>query len=72
MRLFVSDGAPGNLPVLAAACRAGARDKLLISTVGPEECVVPFLTRPKLPALKLDSGHYLFSSSAICRIQSLW
>ncbi|XP_074125978.1 methionine--tRNA ligase, cytoplasmic isoform X2 [Sminthopsis crassicaudata] len=67
MQLFVSDGAPGNLPVLAAAGRAGARGKLLIHTVGPEERVVPYLTRPKLPVLKLDSDRYLFSTSAICR-----
>uniref|UniRef100_A0A2K5YZ95 methionine--tRNA ligase n=1 Tax=Mandrillus leucophaeus TaxID=9568 RepID=A0A2K5YZ95_MANLE len=30
-------------------------------------CVVPFLTRPKVPVLQLDSGNYLFSTSAICR-----
>ena len=31
------------------------------------ECVVPFLTQPKVPVLQLDSGNYLFSTSAICR-----
>uniref|UniRef100_A0A8I6A8E9 methionine--tRNA ligase n=1 Tax=Rattus norvegicus TaxID=10116 RepID=A0A8I6A8E9_RAT len=67
MRLFVSEGSPGSLPVLAAAARARGRAELLISTVGPEECVVPFLTRPKVPVLQLDSGNYLFSASAICR-----
>ncbi|ERE90584.1 methionine--tRNA ligase, cytoplasmic isoform X1 [Cricetulus griseus] len=67
MRLFVSEGSPGSLPVLAAAARARGRAELLISTVGPEECVVPFLTRPKVPVLQLDSGNYLFSTSAICR-----
>uniref|UniRef100_A0A8C3W7Z9 Methionine--tRNA ligase, cytoplasmic n=1 Tax=Catagonus wagneri TaxID=51154 RepID=A0A8C3W7Z9_9CETA len=67
MRLFVSEGAPGSLPVLAAAGRAQGRVELLISTVGPEECVVPFLARPKVPVLQLDSGNYLFSASAICR-----
>uniref|UniRef100_A0A2K6E668 Methionine--tRNA ligase, cytoplasmic n=1 Tax=Macaca nemestrina TaxID=9545 RepID=A0A2K6E668_MACNE len=67
MRLFVSEGAPGCLPVLAAAGRARGRAELLISTVGPEDCVVPFLTRPKVPVLQLDSGNYLFSTSAICR-----
>ncbi|XP_022279803.1 methionine--tRNA ligase, cytoplasmic isoform X2 [Canis lupus baileyi] len=67
MRLFVSEGAPGSLPVLAAAGRAQGRAELLVSTVGPEECVVPFLTRPKIPVLQLDSGNYLFSTSAICR-----
>lgn len=36
MRLFVSAGAPGSLPVLAAAGRAQGRAELLISTVGPE------------------------------------
>ncbi|ELK35085.1 PREDICTED: methionine--tRNA ligase, cytoplasmic isoform X1 [Myotis davidii] len=67
MRLFVSEGAPGTLPVLAAAGRAQGRAQLLVSTVGPEECVVPFLTRPKIPVLQLDSGNYLFSTNAICR-----
>lgn len=32
-----------------------------------KECVVPFLSRPKVPVLQLDSGNYLFSTSAICR-----
>lgn len=36
MRLFVSEGSPGSLPVLAAAARARGRAELLISTVGPE------------------------------------
>ncbi|XP_006897651.1 PREDICTED: methionine--tRNA ligase, cytoplasmic [Elephantulus edwardii] len=67
MRLFVSEGAPGSLPVLAAAGRARVGAELLVSTVGPEECVVPFLTGPKVPVLQLDSGTYLFSTSAICR-----
>lgn len=67
MRLFVSEGSPGSLPVLAAAARARGRAELLISPVGPEECVVPFLSRPKAPVLQLDSGNYLFSTSAICR-----
>ncbi|XP_055973479.1 methionine--tRNA ligase, cytoplasmic isoform X1 [Sorex fumeus] len=67
MRLFVSEGAPGTLPVLVAAGRAQGRAELLISTVGLEECVVPFLSRPKIPALQLDNGNYLFSTSAICR-----
>ncbi|EHB13062.1 Methionyl-tRNA synthetase, cytoplasmic [Heterocephalus glaber] len=56
-----------SLPVLAAASRAQGRAELLLSTVGPEECVVPFLTKPKVPVLQLDSGNYLFSTSAICR-----
>lgn len=63
----MSEGSPGSLPVLAAAARARGRAELLISPVGPEECVVPFLTRPKVPVLQLDSGNYLFSTSAICR-----
>ncbi|XP_062059355.1 methionine--tRNA ligase, cytoplasmic isoform X2 [Lepus europaeus] len=67
MRLFVSPGSPGSLPVLAAAGKARGRAELLISTVGPEECVVPFLAQPKVPALQLDGGNYLFSTSAICR-----
>uniref|UniRef100_A0A8C2VPI6 Methionine--tRNA ligase, cytoplasmic n=2 Tax=Chinchilla lanigera TaxID=34839 RepID=A0A8C2VPI6_CHILA len=43
------------------------RAELQVRAVGPEECVVPFLTQPKLPVLQLDSGNYLFSTSAICR-----
>uniref|UniRef100_A0AAX7SBX0 Methionine--tRNA ligase, cytoplasmic n=1 Tax=Astatotilapia calliptera TaxID=8154 RepID=A0AAX7SBX0_ASTCA len=38
----------------------------LHSTVERER-VVPFLSRPTLPALALPSGQYLFSSNAICR-----
>uniref|UniRef100_A0A669EWY5 Methionine--tRNA ligase, cytoplasmic n=1 Tax=Oreochromis niloticus TaxID=8128 RepID=A0A669EWY5_ORENI len=33
--------------------------------------VVPFLSRPTLPALALPSGQYLFSSNAICRSPAL-
>ncbi|XP_011844017.1 PREDICTED: methionine--tRNA ligase, cytoplasmic [Mandrillus leucophaeus] len=36
-------------------------------SVFASDCVVPFLTRPKVPVLQLDSGNYLFSTSAICR-----
>uniref|UniRef100_F7EDY6 Methionine--tRNA ligase, cytoplasmic n=1 Tax=Ornithorhynchus anatinus TaxID=9258 RepID=F7EDY6_ORNAN len=66
MRLFVSEGAPGNLPVLAAAGRAG-HTGLQVCTVGPDERVVPFLSRPRVPALELDGGGFLFSTNAICR-----
>uniref|UniRef100_A0A6I8N168 Methionyl-tRNA synthetase 1 n=1 Tax=Ornithorhynchus anatinus TaxID=9258 RepID=A0A6I8N168_ORNAN len=71
MRLFVSEGAPGNLPVLAAAGRAG-HTGLQVCTVGPDERVVPFLSRPRVPALELDGGGFLFSTNAICRTRSPW
>lgn len=35
--------------------------------LSPPERVVPFLSRPALPALLLPSGLHLFSSNAICR-----
>uniref|UniRef100_A0A672ZNZ4 Methionine--tRNA ligase, cytoplasmic n=1 Tax=Sphaeramia orbicularis TaxID=375764 RepID=A0A672ZNZ4_9TELE len=35
------------------------------------EKVVPFLSRPALPALLLPNGQHLFSSNAICRSKSL-
>uniref|UniRef100_A0A674J4Y7 Methionine--tRNA ligase N-terminal domain-containing protein n=1 Tax=Terrapene triunguis TaxID=2587831 RepID=A0A674J4Y7_9SAUR len=38
--------------------------------VPPENCrVVPFLTHPRVPALHLDSGTFLFSPNAICGAQ---
>uniref|UniRef100_A0A672ZNM7 Methionine--tRNA ligase, cytoplasmic n=1 Tax=Sphaeramia orbicularis TaxID=375764 RepID=A0A672ZNM7_9TELE len=35
------------------------------------EKVVPFLSRPALPALLLPNGQHLFSSNAICRLSTL-
>ncbi|XP_075757891.1 methionine--tRNA ligase, cytoplasmic isoform X2 [Pelodiscus sinensis] len=34
---------------------------------GPQGHVVPFLTHPRVPALHLDSGTFLFSPNAICQ-----
>ncbi|KAM9320970.1 methionine--tRNA ligase, cytoplasmic [Gastrophryne carolinensis] len=65
MRLYVSDGNPHGLKVLAAAALwAGELD---IRRLQHEEKIVPYLSQPKLPALQLDDGNYLFSPNAICR-----
>uniref|UniRef100_A0A3P8SI51 Methionine--tRNA ligase, cytoplasmic n=1 Tax=Amphiprion percula TaxID=161767 RepID=A0A3P8SI51_AMPPE len=55
MELFVSEGNPHCLKVLAALEVTGV------------QCMVPFLSRPTLPALLLPTGLHLFSSNAICR-----
>ncbi|XP_010730412.2 methionine--tRNA ligase, cytoplasmic isoform X1 [Larimichthys crocea] len=65
MKLFVSEGNPHCLKVLAALEVTGA--KCDVQYVNHEERVVPFLSRPALPALLLPSGLHLFSSNAICR-----
>ncbi|XP_037535350.1 methionine--tRNA ligase, cytoplasmic [Nematolebias whitei] len=65
MKLFVSEGNPHCLKVLAALEVTGAQCEVLY--VNHEEKVVPFLSRPSLPALLLPSGQHLFSSNAICR-----
>ncbi|XP_017264025.1 methionine--tRNA ligase, cytoplasmic isoform X2 [Kryptolebias marmoratus] len=65
MKLFVSEGNPHCLKVLAALEVTGVQCG--VQTVSHEEKVVPFLSRPALPALLLPSGQYLFSSNAICR-----
>lgn len=65
MKLFVSKGNPHCLKVLAAVEVTGA--KCDVEYVNHEEKVVPFLTRPSVPALLLPSGQHLFSSNAICR-----
>ncbi|XP_074498772.1 methionine--tRNA ligase, cytoplasmic isoform X2 [Sebastes fasciatus] len=65
MKLFVSEGNPQCLKVLAAVAVTGAQCD--VQYVNHEERVVPFLSRPALPALLLPSGLQLFSSNAICR-----
>ncbi|XP_013859609.1 methionine--tRNA ligase, cytoplasmic isoform X2 [Austrofundulus limnaeus] len=65
MKLFVSEGNPHCLKVLAALEVTGLQCG--VQYVNHEEKVVPFLNRPSLPALLLPSGQYLFSSSSICR-----
>ncbi|XP_040281674.1 methionine--tRNA ligase, cytoplasmic-like isoform X1 [Bufo bufo] len=65
MKLYVSDGNPHGLKVLAAAgLWAGGVE---IQRLQQEEKVVPFLSQAKLPALELTNGNYLFSANAICR-----
>ncbi|KAF3856552.1 hypothetical protein F7725_017275, partial [Dissostichus mawsoni] len=65
MKLFVSEGNPHCLKVLAAVEVSGVQCD--VQYVNHEERVVPFLSRPALPALLLPSGLHLFSSNAICR-----
>ncbi|XP_018534426.1 LOW QUALITY PROTEIN: methionine--tRNA ligase, cytoplasmic [Lates calcarifer] len=65
MKLFVSEGNPHCLKVLAALGVTGVQCD--IQYVNHEETVVPFLSRPALPALLLPSGLHLFSSNAICQ-----
>lgn len=65
MKLFVSEGNPQCLKVLAALEVTGVQCD--VQFVNHEERVVPFLSRPALPALLLPSGLHLFSSNAICR-----
>ncbi|KAK2861889.1 hypothetical protein Q5P01_001422 [Channa striata] len=65
MKLFVSEGNPHCLKVLSALEVTGVQCD--VQYVNHEERVVPFLSRPTLPALLLPSGLHLFSSNAICR-----
>ncbi|XP_069003046.1 methionine--tRNA ligase, cytoplasmic isoform X1 [Embiotoca jacksoni] len=65
MKLFVNEGNPHCLKVFAALEVTGVQCS--IQYVNHEERIVPFLTRPALPALLLPSGLHLFSSNAICR-----
>ncbi|XP_020492406.1 methionine--tRNA ligase, cytoplasmic isoform X1 [Labrus bergylta] len=65
MKLYVSEGNPHCLKVLAALDVTGVQCD--VHYVNHEERVVPYLSRPALPALLLPSGLHLFSSNAICR-----
>ncbi|KAM7006505.1 methionine--tRNA ligase, cytoplasmic isoform 2-T2 [Tautogolabrus adspersus] len=65
MKLFVSEGNPHCRKVLAALEVTGVQCD--VHYVNHEERVVPYLSRPALPALLLPSGLHLFSSNAICR-----
>ncbi|XP_062261395.1 methionine--tRNA ligase, cytoplasmic isoform X2 [Platichthys flesus] len=65
MKLFLSEGNPHCLKVLAALQVTGVPCD--VQYVSHEETVVPFLSRPALPALLLPSGLHLFSSNAICQ-----
>uniref|UniRef100_A0A3B3DRE3 Methionine--tRNA ligase, cytoplasmic n=1 Tax=Oryzias melastigma TaxID=30732 RepID=A0A3B3DRE3_ORYME len=61
MKLFVSEGNPHCLKVLAALELTAVKYK-----------VVQFLSHPALPALLLPSGQQLFSANAICRLVHLF
>ncbi|XP_019900678.2 methionine--tRNA ligase, cytoplasmic isoform X3 [Esox lucius] len=65
MKLFVSEGNPHCLKVLAVLKLTGV--KCDVQHVNHEEKVVPHLSRPTLPALLLPSGMHLFSANSICR-----
>ncbi|XP_072540859.1 methionine--tRNA ligase, cytoplasmic isoform X1 [Salminus brasiliensis] len=65
MKLFVSEGNPHCVKVLAALELTGV--KCDVQLVSHEERVVPFLNRPVLPVLLLPSGQHLFSANAICQ-----
>ncbi|XP_067360488.1 methionine--tRNA ligase, cytoplasmic isoform X2 [Channa argus] len=65
MKLFVSEGNPYCLKVLSALEVTGVQCD--VQHVNHEDRVVPFLSRPTLPALLLPNGLHLFSSNAICR-----
>ncbi|MGH0180987.1 UNVERIFIED_CONTAM: hypothetical protein FKN15_025803 [Acipenser sinensis] len=65
MRLYLTEGNPHCLKVVAAVELTGSRCELQF--VGVEERVVPFLAHSKLPCLQLDDGNYLFSTNAICQ-----
>ncbi|MGH0177954.1 UNVERIFIED_CONTAM: hypothetical protein FKN15_076326 [Acipenser sinensis] len=65
MRLYLTEGNPHCLKVVAAVELTGSRCELQF--VGVEERVVPFLAHSKLPCLQLDNGNYLFSTNAICQ-----
>ncbi|XP_056129754.1 methionine--tRNA ligase, cytoplasmic [Lampris incognitus] len=65
MKLYVSEGNPHCLKVLAALELTGVQCD--VHYVNHEEKIMPFLSRPALPALLLPSGTHLFSSNAICQ-----
>lgn len=64
MKLVVNEGNPHGVKVLAAAALWGGGVE--IQRLQHEEKVVPFLSQPKLPALQLDNGNFLFIPNAIC------
>ncbi|XP_030632101.1 methionine--tRNA ligase, cytoplasmic [Chanos chanos] len=68
MKLFVSEGNPHCLKVLAVLELTGV--KCDVQHVNHEEKVVPFLSRTVLPALLLPTEDYLFSTNAICQYLS--
>ncbi|XP_066468586.1 methionine--tRNA ligase, cytoplasmic isoform X2 [Tiliqua scincoides] len=65
MKLYISEGSPGALKVLAAAEAAGAPVEL--QWLSQDAHVVPFLVRPQVPALWLGKETILFSANTICK-----
>ncbi|NP_001079984.1 methionine--tRNA ligase, cytoplasmic [Xenopus laevis] len=65
MKLFVGEGNPQGVKVLAAA--ALWAQHVQIDRLQQEEKIVPFMSQPRLPVLDLENGNYLFLSNAICR-----
>ncbi|NP_001017000.2 methionine--tRNA ligase, cytoplasmic [Xenopus tropicalis] len=65
MKLFVGEGNPHGVKVLAAA--ALWAEHVHINRLQQEEKIVPFMSQPRLPALDLENGNYLFLSNAVCR-----
>ncbi|XP_061470634.1 methionine--tRNA ligase, cytoplasmic isoform X2 [Rhineura floridana] len=65
MKLFLSEGSPGGLKVLAAAKATGTLVEL--QWVPQDAHVVPYLTHSQLPALHLGKEAFLFSTNTICQ-----
>uniref|UniRef100_A0A8C1KWV2 methionine--tRNA ligase n=1 Tax=Cyprinus carpio TaxID=7962 RepID=A0A8C1KWV2_CYPCA len=65
MKLYIADGNPHCIKVLAALELAGV--KCDTEVVSHEEKVVPHFTHPVLPVLLLPDGQHLFSPNSICQ-----
>ncbi|XP_077581657.1 methionine--tRNA ligase, cytoplasmic isoform X1 [Stigmatopora nigra] len=65
MKLFVSEGNPHCLKVLAALDATEVQCE--VQFVNHEDKLVPFLNYPTIPVLLLPNGQHLFSPNAICR-----
>ncbi|XP_073708724.1 methionine--tRNA ligase, cytoplasmic [Garra rufa] len=65
MKLYIADGNPHCIKVLAALELTGV--KCDIETVNHEEKVVPHFSHPVLPVLLLPDGQHLFSPNSICQ-----
>ncbi|KAK3556861.1 hypothetical protein QTP70_022365 [Hemibagrus guttatus] len=65
MKLFVSEGNPQCVKVLAALEHTGV--KCDVQLLSHEESIVSFLSRPVLPAVILPNGQQLFSANSICQ-----
>ncbi|XP_026121704.1 methionine--tRNA ligase, cytoplasmic isoform X1 [Carassius auratus] len=65
MKVYISDGNPHCIKVLAALELTGV--KCDTEVVSHEERVVPHFTHPVLPVLLLPDGQHLFSPNSICQ-----